>query len=77
MTEKTPIDEMKYEQAFAELEQIIASLENDQAGLDEAIALFERGRALVLRCGELLDRAELRIRQLTAGDLEESNAEEN
>jgi exodeoxyribonuclease VII small subunit len=76
MTEKIGLDGMKYEQAFAELEGIIASLENDQAGLDEAITLFERGQALVQHCGDLLDNAELRIRQLTARDLQETGEED-
>jgi exodeoxyribonuclease VII small subunit len=76
MTEKTGLDGMKYEQAFSELEAIIASLENDQAGLDEAISLFERGQALAQHCGGLLDKAELRIRQLTARDLQETGEED-
>jgi exodeoxyribonuclease VII small subunit len=74
MSENSGLDEMKYEQAFAELERIIESLENDQAGLEEAIALFERGQALVKHCGGLLDQAELRIRQLSASDLGEEDA---
>jgi exodeoxyribonuclease VII small subunit len=77
MAEKTDLKEMKYEQAFAELESIIESLENDQAGLDEAISLFERGQALVQHCGGLLDKAELRIRQLTATDLQDMGEEED
>jgi exodeoxyribonuclease VII small subunit len=76
MTDKTAVDELKYEQAFAELETIIEALENDQAGLEDAIALFERGQALVQRCGGLLDKAELRIRQLTAQDLQDMGEEE-
>ena len=77
MTDKTAVKEMKYEQAFAELETIIEALENDQAGLEDAISLFERGQALVQRCGGLLDKAELRIRQLTAQDLENTGEEES
>ena len=77
MTDKTAVNEMKYEQAFAELETIIESLENDQAGLEEAITLFERGQSLVQHCGGLLDKAELRIRQLTAQDLEDTGEEES
>ena len=69
MIETTPIDQMSYESAFAELENIIATLEANQRPLDEAMALFERGQALAARCAALLDRAELRIRQLTGADL--------
>ncbi len=58
------IDELNYEQAFAELETVVASLESNQKSLEEAIGLFERGQALARRCSELLDQAELRVRQL-------------
>ncbi len=64
------IDQLNYEQAFAELEQVILALENDQPTLEEALALFERGQALVKRCAGLLDEAELRVRHLSDGDFD-------
>ena len=47
----------------------IAALEGEQRSLDEATSLYERGQSLVKRCGELLDQAELKIRQLSGSDL--------
>ena len=38
------IQSLSYEQAFAELEEIVYGLETNQKSLEEAIALFERGR---------------------------------
>lgn len=64
MTPTDTIQSMSYEQAFAELETIVAGLEANQKSLDESIALYERGQALAARCAALLDQAELRIRQL-------------
>lgn len=58
------IDSLSYEQAFAELEAIVADLEANQKPLDEAIARYERGQLLAIHCARLLDRAELRIRQV-------------
>lgn len=69
MPESTPVEQLSYEAAFSELESIIATLEANQRPLDEAMALFERGQALTARCAALLDQAELKIRQLTGGDL--------
>jgi exodeoxyribonuclease VII small subunit len=60
----TAVEELNYEQAFAELCTIIETLENEESALDDAIRLFERGQALAKHCGELLDTAELRVRQL-------------
>ncbi len=67
--EPIPAEQMSYEQAFAELEIIIQRLENEQPSLEEALQLYERGQALVQRCAALLDQAELRVKQVAAGDL--------
>ena len=62
------VEELSYEEAFAELEEIVRLLETDSKTLEESLALFERGQALSNRCAALLDQADLRIRQLN--DLE-------
>ena len=64
-----PVEELTYEQALAELEAIVSALEGEQNPLDEAMKLFERGQALVKRCGELLEAAELKVKQLSGDDL--------
>jgi exodeoxyribonuclease VII small subunit len=74
MADSKPIEGLNYEEAYAELEFIVASLEAGDQALDEATAVFARGQALVKRCAELLSKAELKIRQLTGDvfkDLEE------
>jgi len=43
----------------------VYALETNEKSLDEAIALFERGQALAKHCAGLLDKAELRVRQLS------------
>lgn len=62
-----PVEELTYEEALAELEEIVSALEGEQNKLDESIKLFERGQALAVRCGALLEAAELKVRQV-AGD---------
>lgn len=72
MSDPKPVDKLTYEQAFEELQTVIASLEAGEKPLDEALALFERGQALYQRCNELLDQAELKVQQLTEeGDLKD------
>lgn len=76
MAETKAIDEMTYEEAFEELETIVHSLEDDDLELEEALARFERGQRLAARCSELLESAELKLRQLVpdeAGELETSD----
>ena len=64
--EKT-VEELTYEEALAELEEIVSALEGEQNRLEEASKLFERGQALAGRCGVLLEAAELKVKQV-AGD---------
>ena len=71
-----PVEDLTYEQAFAELETIVDALEGEQRPLEEAMSLFERGQALVKRCSELLDGAELKVRKLSGDTLVEFEVEE-
>jgi exodeoxyribonuclease VII small subunit len=61
---KSSTQEKSYEKAYAELQEIVTKLESGGSSLEEALALYERGRVLVKTCTELLDKAELRIRKL-------------
>jgi exodeoxyribonuclease VII small subunit len=60
-----PLAELTYEQAFNELESIVAALETEQKTLEETMRLFERGQVLAQFCAALLDNAELKIKELT------------
>ena len=63
-----PVEELSYEEALVELEEIVSTLEGEQNQLEEAIKLFERGQALASRCGTLLEAAELKVKQVV-GDI--------
>lgn len=55
---------LSFEDAMKRLEEIAGKLENGQAPLDDSLALYEEGIALVRYCTEKLDNAEQRIRVL-------------
>jgi len=61
MAEVTPVDALSFEAALKELEQIVSRLESGDEGLENSIALYERGDALRARCAERLDAAQARI----------------
>jgi exodeoxyribonuclease VII small subunit len=63
------VEELSYEQALAELETIVASLEVNKLALEETMALFERGQALTKHCIKLLDNAELRVKEISGDNL--------
>lgn len=74
--DQLPVEKLSYEQALDELETIVASLEANKLPLEESMALFERGQALTRHCVELLDKAELRIKQLSGDTLVDVEAED-
>ncbi len=63
------IDSLSYEEALAQLEQIINTLELGEQTLDQSLELFEQGQALAKHCTHLLDQAELKIKQLSGEQL--------
>ena len=56
---------MTYEEAEKELAQIVEQLERGDAGLDEALKLWERGEELYRFCATQLEAAEGRIEELS------------
>jgi exodeoxyribonuclease VII small subunit len=60
--------EPTFEDAQRELEQIVERLERGEAGLDEAIELWERGEALYKLCVGRLDAAQGKIEELARRD---------
>ena len=58
------MSEPRFEEAQRELEQIVERLESGRAGLDEAIALWERGEELYKLCAAKLDAAQGQIEEL-------------
>jgi exodeoxyribonuclease VII small subunit len=63
------VDELSYEEALTELEEIVNVLESEQGQLEEAIKLFERGQALASRCSVLLEAAELKVKQVVGDEI--------
>ncbi len=64
MTDK-PVDDMSFEEAMAELEQVLTQLERGDVALDDSIKLYERGDALKKRCEAKLKEAEEKVAALT------------
>lgn len=61
MTERRPVEQLDYEQARDELAEVVRALEVGGLGLDESVALWERGEALAKRCEQQLAGARERV----------------
>ncbi|MBL8472464.1 MAG: exodeoxyribonuclease VII small subunit [Rhodocyclaceae bacterium] len=56
-----------FESAVAELEQIVAAMESGEVALEEALARYQRGVALLRYAEGRLAAAEQRVRVIDAG----------
>lgn len=65
---QSPIADLKFEAALAELEDIVQSMEGGKLELEESIAAYQRGMALMKHCQQQLAAAEEQIRILESGE---------
>lgn len=56
-------DDLGFEAAMAELENLIQAVENNRLPLEETLQTYQRGQQLIERCTVLLRDAETRIQQ--------------
>ncbi len=66
-TPQKPIDELAFEEALKELEDIVGKLERGDVPLADSIIFYERGEALKARCQTLLGEAEARVEKIRVG----------
>ncbi|MEW5932291.1 MAG: exodeoxyribonuclease VII small subunit [Bacillota bacterium] len=60
--------EPSFEEALAQLESIVRTLEQGSTGLEESLRLFEEGTRLLGLCHRRLDEAEGRVAKLIRGE---------
>jgi len=58
------LENLTFEQAFHQLEQIVAQLEQGDLALDQSLDLHARGQKLAEICAQHLDQAELKVREI-------------
>ncbi len=58
------VDDLSYEEAYAQLEQIVNELEGGELGLDQSLHLFKTGIDLSRVCNQRLNEAEAKIEKL-------------
>lgn len=70
MTDPSPAPEiaaLTFEQALAQLEEIVSKLESGQTELERSIDLYARGSALKAHCEAKLKAAQLRVEKIVVG----------
>ena len=54
-----------FEESFARLQEVVGRLSAGSLSLQEALGAFEEGLMLADRCAQMLDEAELRVKQVS------------
>lgn len=65
MAKKNQTPPKNFEEALAELEQILAEIEGGEVGLEESLLKYERGNFLIQHCRGVLNTAEKQIEVLS------------
>ena len=61
---KTESQQLKFEEAIADLEQVIEQLESGDLSLEDSLAVFEKGVGLVRYCNQRLSEVEKKVELL-------------
>ncbi len=59
------MEDLSFEEAYERLERAVAALQDGQMPLEEALRHYEEGMKLAQYCNTLLQKAELRVQQLS------------
>jgi exodeoxyribonuclease VII small subunit len=59
------MESLTFEDAYAQLEAAVTALQDGQMPLERALQYYEEGMRLAQYCNELLQKAELRVQQLS------------
>jgi exodeoxyribonuclease VII small subunit len=62
-----PLEELSYEEALKELEELVKTLESGENELQTTLHYFERGQQLASYCLSLLDDAEAKVEKIMKG----------
>lgn len=64
-------DDFSLEKKLGEIRSIVEKMQQGTVDFDEQIALFKKGQELIKSCQHFLDKAEMDIKQLVDGELED------
>ncbi|MFA5553413.1 MAG: exodeoxyribonuclease VII small subunit [Phycisphaerae bacterium] len=66
--QKNDISQLSFEQAIKELTGIVSQIEDGDIALQDSLAKYERGMALIKHCQSILQKAEKRIEKIAKQD---------
>ena len=70
-------EQLSFEDAMAELDELVSQMEDGDLSLDDSLKAFERGVMLTRQCQQALSQAELRVKTLIDADTIEALSSED
>ena len=61
------LEDLSFEDALTELEEIVRQLEQGRGTIDNSISAYERGTLLKKHCEDKLNKARMRVEEITVG----------
>lgn len=74
--DKQELETLSFEDTYRRLEEIIQKLEEGSLSLDESVSLYEEGMQLAKHCGQKLDAAEIRVKEVLSETGDEIDRED-
>jgi len=74
MTTPTPVEELGYAEALAELEEILERLEHDEPDVDRVATDVTRATELIIHCRARITAARLRVDDVVGGLVDDADA---
>ncbi|GAC1380299.1 MAG: hypothetical protein NVS4B7_04540 [Ktedonobacteraceae bacterium] len=62
------IETLSFEEAYTQLEAAVIALQDGQMPLERALRYYEEGMKLAQHCNDVLQKAELRVQQLSVDE---------
>lgn len=64
---------IKFEEALKQLEEIVKKLESGENSLEESIELYKKGATLCAECSKLLENAKLTIKTISDAEVDNND----
>ena len=74
---KDEITKLTFEQAIAQLKEIVTRIEQGQIALQDSLDQYEKGMALIKHCRDILQKAEKRIEKIAKEEPSEPPPQED
>lgn len=74
---KKPAAPKSFEEALKRLETLTQAMQSSEMPLEDALAAYQEGNALVKYCQDKLTEVEQKLQVLDAGELKELNLEQS